>query len=120
MRYRRQTVRIQYENGAFIRLEILSKPDEIRVFRGSEEIPRLPAGTPKSLFEPGATGTVSETDYFFEIDGNYFSVRPNGRLRPMVTAFSGLAQFTFGRTEILTVTCIGALFLALIVLVILL
>ena len=120
MRYRRHSVEIRYDDGAVRRAEVLSRGSEIRLFAGREEVLPLPVGTPKSVYLEGATGPVAEGEYVFELDGKYLTVRPNGTLRPMVTGIDGLARFTFGKNELITVIVIGALFLGLITLVILL
>lgn len=120
MKYRRLTISVRYDDGQTRKAELLVARDDVRVFCGNQEIPRLAPGTSKSVYIPGATSLVAEEEFVFELDGKFLTVRPNGRFRPMVTAIDGLARFTFGKTEILTAVCIGALFLGLITLVFLL
>lgn len=120
MRYRKWTAECRFDNGTVKKIEILTAKEDVRLLADGTEIPRLEAGTPKSLYVEGATGSVSDTDFVFDLGGGFVSVRPNGKYRPIVTAVDGLARFTFGKTEILTVAVLGALFVGAILLAVLL
>lgn len=120
MRYRKWTAECRFDNGTVKKIEVLTARGDVRLFCGGAEVPRLEAGTPKSLYIEGATGRVAEDEFVFDLGGGFVRVRPNGKYRPVVTAVDGLAGFIFGKTEILTVAVGGALFVGAILLAILL
>ena len=120
MRYRRYPLSIRYDDGSIRRVEVHANPEDVRIFSGTQEIPRLAPGTSKSVYLPGATSKIAEDEYVFDLDGKFLCMRRNGRLRPIATAIDGFAKYLFGKNEILTVVCIGTLFFALILLAILL
>ena len=120
MRYRKWTAECRFDSGEIRKIEILTAKNEARLLCGKNEIPRLETGTSKSLYIEGATGCVTEDEFVFDLGCGFVSVRPNGKYRPVLTAQDGIARFTFGKNEILTVAIAGALFVGAILLAVLL